>query len=102
MKDTARSVVSFLRPRHRSREIGHEQVVDDDQLSEVNLPEWACKDPEEKSRLAKMKFLLRNEFVGLSKKKVFLDEVGSARVVQAFPDVYSDFRLLRYLRKDKV
>ena len=67
----------------------------------IDLPHWACTDKNEEQRLREMKFLLRNEIDELLASFV---TVGDKRLalVDAFPDVYSDFRLLRFLRKDSI
>eukprot|EP00545_Synedropsis_sp_CCMP1620_P009402 CAMPEP_0119014510 /NCGR_PEP_ID=MMETSP1176-20130426/9861_1 /TAXON_ID=265551 /ORGANISM="Synedropsis recta cf, Strain CCMP1620" /LENGTH=398 /DNA_ID=CAMNT_0006967699 /DNA_START=47 /DNA_END=1243 /DNA_ORIENTATION=+ len=104
LKGTARSVMSFLRPSiQHKHDLPPPQVGEDIVSAEWNLPAWACEDAEEKSRLTKMKYLLKDDFSALSNKEVFLTGVGkNVKVVEAFPDVYSDLRLLRFLRKDKV
>ena len=68
------------------------------------LPSWACSDPEEERRLAAMKIMLVKDLKELESKTIYLQKNGRKQVklVDAFPDVYSDFRLLRFLRKDKV
>lgn len=82
----------------------------------LTLPRWAATDVEEERRLAAMKILLQDDFKSMSAKAVADlaianpsqpgQRMGGAtstiKVVDAFPDVYSDFRLLRFLRKDKV
>lgn len=114
-----RSIASVVRPRSRKKgspSLGFPPGPDTHthttstctgtkgSFSEINLnlPEWACPDIDEKSRLAEMKYLLKDEFANLSKKVVSIQGVGTKSVTEAFPDVYSDFRLLRFLRKDKV
>jgi hypothetical protein len=79
---------------------------------DLSLPSWACESVEEERRLAAMKMLLGKELERLNSQMVTLPHhhnnnggSGSSRrvqVVTAFPDVYSDFRLLRFLRKDKI
>jgi hypothetical protein len=49
-----------------------------------------------------MKFLLKNEYEKLYNVTVEKENGSQVCVVQAFPDVYGDLRLLRYLRKDVV
>lgn len=104
LKETVRLVVSLLRPNARSLSLSREMVgeVSEGGMSELDIPEWACQDASEKSRLSKMKYLLKDEFSIISNKVVSLDGVGTVKVLDAFPDVYSDLRLLRFLRKDAV
>ena len=50
-----------------------------------------------------MKIVLERDLQILQEKKITRQTTGETiRVMDAFPDVYSDFRLLRFLRKDKV
>ena len=73
---------------------------------DLSLPSWACDNPEEERRLAAMKIILEKDLKVLESKTITIrnNKNGSSRnvkLVQAFPDVYSDFRMLRFLRKDK-
>ncbi|KAL7538797.1 hypothetical protein ACHAXR_012391 [Thalassiosira sp. AJA248-18] len=54
--------------------------------------EWACHSDEEKLKLQKMKLLLESELQ---------EVVTNQQLHQTYPDVYSDLRLLRFLRKSK-
>ncbi|KAL7530130.1 hypothetical protein ACHAWF_003258 [Thalassiosira exigua] len=53
--------------------------------------EWACHSEEEKTQLQQMKLLLKPEL-----QKVINEELD-----KTYPDVYSDLRLLRFLRKSQ-
>ena len=72
----------------------------------LKLPSWACTDEDEIERVAIMKALCQEELESISRTKISIsnsdDRRRSANVnlIEAFPDVYSDFRLLRFLRKD--
>ena len=68
---------------------------------DLSLPSWVCTDLEEERRLAAMKIILQNELEALDSKTIRRNG-RHVKVTSAFPDVYSDFRLLRFLRKDKV
>ena len=91
------------RGRHRRDEYVVD-VTDDLQsaLEELDIPKWACVDENERYRLATMKALLQTEFELLSDRTVQSQHGSHIHVVKAFPDVYGDLRLLRFLRKDKV
>jgi hypothetical protein len=101
-----------LRGKHQRVVVG--AIIDMEQLDlwgvektrqDLSLPSWACESVEEERRLAAMKMLLERELERLNSKMVTLPQNGGRRVVKvvtAFPDVYSDFRLLRFLRKDKI
>lgn len=52
---------------------------------------WACVSNEEKIQLQQMKLLLRSE----------LKMIQDVNLHKKYPDVYSDLRLLRFLRKSK-
>ena len=60
-----------------------------------NLPEvdcsWACDSNTEQIQLQQMKYVLRSEMKMITDKKLH----------ELYPDVYSDLRLLRFLRKSK-
>lgn len=66
-----------------------------DLTARADLPpidcEWACTSDEEKVHLQQMKLLLETELETIVKKELHL----------LYPDVYSDLRLLRFLRKSK-
>ena len=66
---------------------------------EIQVPtKWKFRSEKEIDALAKMKILLRDEFEVLCQREVLLGgELVS--VTEAFPDVYGDLRLLRFLRK---
>jgi len=49
-----------------------------------------------------MKVVLGRDLEMLEQKTITFSDGQSIKVTKAFPDVYSDFRLLRFLRKDKV
>ena len=76
----------------------------------LRIPSWACVDTDEERRLAAMKILLDKELRAISEKTIAIqvqDEGGKSAsvkksVVDAFPDVYGDLRLLRFLRKDTI
>jgi hypothetical protein len=68
---------------------------------EISLPSCFFGSQEEKKRLAEMKFHLEQDLHGLKKKTVRLANKKVVPVGAAFPDVYGDLRLLRFLRKDK-
>ena len=70
---------------------------------DLSLPPWACVKPEEERHLAAMKIILEKDLKALESKTITIRKNGrNVKLVDAFPDVYSDFRLLRFLRKDKV
>lgn len=71
-------------------------------VDKLALPSWACTDIEELCRLAAMKELLESDFNMLRAQSIRTDDGTYKNIVDAFPDVYGDFRLLRFLRKDKV
>jgi hypothetical protein len=105
-KETVIWAASLVLPiRRRSLEPGKIVVSDQDiaQMAEsIELPKWACEDNNELERLAEMKFLLKDELNSIAKKVIHLDGGRLVKVVDAFPDVYSDFRMLRFLRKDQL
>ena len=77
----------------------------------LHIPSWACVDTDEERRLAAMKILLQDELEAISKKTITIQTVNEEdgktktvkkRVVDVFPDVYGDLRLLRFLRKDTI
>ncbi|KAL9185138.1 hypothetical protein ACHAXT_002915 [Thalassiosira profunda] len=74
----------------RSRSDDESVSVDVSNLPSIDC-EWACDSEEEKILLQRMKLLLGPE----------LQAVRSANLHQTYPDVYSDLRLLRFLRKSK-
>eukprot|EP00980_Cylindrotheca_fusiformis_P024510 scaffold11977_cov107-Cylindrotheca_fusiformis.AAC.5 len=98
---------SFLRIiRMGKRRRKEEPIIDatetDQALKSISLPKWACVDAAEEKNLAKMKLILSDELEQLYNEEVVLANGERSRLVDAFPDVYSDFRLLRFLRKDEV
>mmetsp|Transcript_33204 Transcript_33204/g.94418 ORF Transcript_33204/g.94418 Transcript_33204/m.94418 type:complete len:429 (-) Transcript_33204:59-1345(-) len=70
--------------------------------SHMNLPSWACKDANEERHLAAMKIVLERDLQKLQMKTITRQNGQTVKVVEAFPDVYGDLRLLRFLRKDKI
>ena len=88
--------------RQRRRE-GMIELCQEEKLAvdELDIPDWACVDEGERHRLGKMKALLKDDFERIQDCKVEKDG-KQVNVVKAFPDVYGDLRLLRYLRKDSV
>lgn len=78
-------------------------VIDTEQCWKVlSIPKWACRNIDEEKRLATMKLILDGDLKELNNRKVTLANGEERSPIEAFPDVYSDFRLLRFLRKDKV
>jgi hypothetical protein len=108
-----RGTLSDKKPRRRIRlRRGQRDAFQDHQHREViwnieemrhraqlNLPIWACKDSKEEKRLIKMKLILKDVIDNLQRKEV---QDKTVNLVEVFPDVYSDLRLLRFLRKDKI
>lgn len=103
-----RSVIDRLRQR-RQRRRGQSLSVEEidwdiwgvERVREaLALPDWAYKSLEEEKRLAAMKLLVEENLAELVNTTV---QIGSSTrsVLEAFPDVYGDLRLLRFLRKDK-
>lgn len=99
-----RFIVRQIKKRRLERKNNNEDtiVVDSLRLERVQktLPSWAFEDKQEEKRLATMKLLVEEDM------RTFVDstvKVGglSLPVLEAFPDVYGDLRLLRFLRKDK-
>ena len=70
--------------------------------SSLKLPAWACTDRAEERHLAAMKIVLERDLQRIKEKAITGLDGRQVKVVEAFPDVYSDFRLLRFLRKDKI
>lgn len=68
----------------------------------MELPSWACVDETEARHLAAMKIVLGRDLEKLETKAISGLDGRAVKVVEAFPDVYSDFRLLRFLRKDTI
>jgi len=68
----------------------------------ITLPPWALCDAGEGTRLAAMKLLVEDDMAEARKRTVRLPGGGlkAVSVAEAFPDVYGDLRLLRFLRKD--
>jgi len=90
------------RIRKRRRE-GIIELAEDEQtvLDELDIPDWACVDEGERHRLGVMKALLKDDFERI--RDCTVEQNGKQiHVMEAFPDVYGDLRLLRYLRKDRV
>jgi hypothetical protein len=109
LKRSRRRANNFVRNRKwiiRRRERGIIELSEDDQqltLSELDIPNWACANESERHRLATMKTLLQNDFCLLRDRTVLLSPDGTpVHVVKAFPDVYGDLRLLRFLRKNRI
>lgn len=69
---------------------------------DLSLPWWAynLKDVKETQRLASMKLLLLADLEAIESRTVQL-RGQTVNVTEAFPDVYSDLRMLRFLRKEK-
>lgn len=65
-------------------------------------PEWALLDSTEEKNLAALRGLLIDEIAKLKRNNVTLNNGTCVSVLKAFPDVYGDLRVLRFLRKDKV
>ena len=61
------------------------------------LPEWACENIEEANRLIEMKLLIGDKLEQMRNQPA---SQGRTKL-EAFPDVYGDLRLLRFLRKDR-
>ena len=61
------------------------------------LPEWACENIEEANRLIEMKLLVGDKLEQVRNQPAY---EGRTKL-EAFPDVYGDLRLLRFLRKDR-
>ena len=86
--------ISFIREKVNAR-IEKKTVHHFPTMSNVlaDLPsidcDWACHNQEEQYQLRKMKFLLQEE----------LHHIVRNNLDQRYPDVYSDLRLLRFLRK---
>ena len=74
----------------------------DKQQSHLSLPSWAFTDAAEQRHLAAMKVVLGRDLEMLEQKTITFSDGRTIKVTEAFPDVYGDFRLLRFLRKDKV
>lgn len=74
----------------------------DKQQSHLSLPSWAFTDAAEQRHLAAMKVVLGRDLEKLDEKTITRLDGETVKVTEAFPDVYGDFRLLRFLRKDKV
>jgi len=74
----------------------------DKQQSHLSLPSWAFTDAAEQRHLAAMKVVLGRDLEMLEQKTITFSDGRTVKVTEAFPDVYGDFRLLRFLRKDKV
>jgi hypothetical protein len=95
-----------LRLRRGRRTESKVAMMDADDIEQsrqtLSLPSWACQDVEEEKRLATMKMILNDDLKELHSQKITLANGEKRSLVDAFPDVYSDFRLLRFLRKDKV
>ena len=97
---------NFIRNRRWiiRRRKGIIELTEDNQiaLSELDIPDWACVDERERHRLATMKALLQDDFCLIRDHTLLSPDKTPVHVVKAFPDVYGDLRLLRFLRKDKV
>lgn len=109
LKRSRRRANDFVRNRRwiiRRRERGIIELSEDNQqitLSELDIPDWACVNESERLRLATMKTLLQNDFCLVRDRTVALSPNGTpVHVVKAFPDVYGDLRLLRFLRKNRI
>ena len=68
----------------------HNFPVDSSNLPSIDC-DWACVSNKEKNQLQQMKLLLQSEL------KIVTDN----NLHEIYPDVYSDLRLLRFLRKSK-
>jgi hypothetical protein len=69
---------------------------------ELSLPSWACSDADEERRLAAMKIILEKDLEALKLRTMVMPNGRIRKAVDVFPDVYSDLRMLRFLRKDKI
>jgi len=74
----------------------------DKEQSHLSLPSWAFTDSTEQRHLAAMKVVLGRDLEKLEEKTITKSDGQIVKVRDAFPDVYGDFRLLRFLRKDTV
>jgi hypothetical protein len=108
LKRSRRRANNFVRNRRwiiRRRRRGIIESTQDNQqiiLSELDIPDWACVNESERHRLATMKTLLQNDFLLVRDRTEVLSPDGKpVHVVKAFPDIYGDLRLLRFLRKDR-
>lgn len=95
------------RIQRRRRQSGLIELSENEQVlstseDDVNVPDWACVDAGERQRLGIMKGLLKDDFKRLEHATVETENGSQVCVVDAFPDVYGDLRLLRYLRKDAI
>mmetsp|Transcript_19001 Transcript_19001/g.26822 ORF Transcript_19001/g.26822 Transcript_19001/m.26822 type:complete len:405 (+) Transcript_19001:101-1315(+) len=68
----------------------------------ISLPHGVVLDQEEEQNLAEMKYFLSHDLDTMKNESIQFDDGIQCNLVDAFPDVYGDFRLLRFLRKDKV
>lgn len=94
---------TIRRHRRRRQEGIIELTQHEEEQAEVimDVPDWACVDKGERHRLGVMKALLKDDFERIFDSTVTMNG-KQVHVVKAFPDVYGDLRLLRYLRKDRV
>jgi hypothetical protein len=70
--------------------------------SHLHLLSWALTSESETRHLAAMKIILEPDLEQLREKTVTTMDGRTINVVKAFPDVYGDLRILRFLRKDKI
>ena len=70
--------------------------------SHLELPSWALASENEARHLAAMKIVLKYDLEELSETTITTMDGRILKVVDAFPDVYGDLRMLRFLRKDKI
>jgi CRAL/TRIO domain len=95
-------------PLHSTRTVSTNKPFSTQTISiepdRLDLPDWALVDTAEGDALLQTKALLKDDLHKLNQQTITIIRDGSPRtlpLVQAFPDVYGDFRLLRFLRKDK-
>jgi hypothetical protein len=70
--------------------------------SHLALPSWALASESEARHLAAMKIVLKYDLEELRETTVTTMDGRILNVVEAFPDIYGDLRILRFLRKDKI
>lgn len=70
--------------------------------SHLHRLSWAFTSESETRHLAAMKIVLEQDLEELNEKTVTTIDGRTINVINAFPDVYGDLRMLRFLRKDTI